>query len=65
MSQWIKCSERMPELKQEVLCINEWGDYEAGIYDVGYIPGPPFFATTAGEFNPTHWQPLPSPPEDA
>ncbi|HFT8208091.1 TPA: DUF551 domain-containing protein [Citrobacter freundii] len=32
------------------------------LYDIGYIPGPPFFATTAGEFHPTHWMPLPAAP---
>lgn len=64
MSEWIKCSERMPEIGREVLCIDEFGDYEAAIYDSGYIPGPPFFATSAGEIHPTHWQPLPAPPEE-
>ncbi|EPT7052174.1 DUF551 domain-containing protein [Cronobacter sakazakii] len=59
---WIPCSERMPDLKQEVLCVNQWGDVEAAVYDVGYIPGEPFFATSAGEFHPTHWHALPELP---
>lgn len=63
-SGWIKISERMPELGTEVLCIDEFGNYETAIYDVGYIPGPPFFATSGGEIHPTHWQPLPAPPEE-
>ncbi|EQA3413071.1 DUF551 domain-containing protein [Cronobacter sakazakii] len=58
---WIPCSERMPDLKQEVLCVNRWGDFEVAVYDVGYITGEPFFATIDGEFHPTHWQPLPEP----
>ncbi|WP_181144825.1 DUF551 domain-containing protein [Cronobacter sakazakii] len=59
---WIPCSERMPDLKQEILCVNQWGEVEAAIYDVGYIPGEPFFATSAGEFYPTHWHALPELP---
>lgn len=58
---WIPCSERMPDLMQEVLCVNRWGDFEVAVYDVGYITGEPFFATIDGEFHPTHWQPLPEP----
>lgn len=54
MQNRIKCSERMPELGQEVLCIDQFNNYQAAIYDTGYIPGPPFFATMVGEFHPTH-----------
>ncbi|HAU5500079.1 DUF551 domain-containing protein [Cronobacter sakazakii] len=62
VSGWIPCSERLPDLKQEILCVNQWGEVEAAIYDVGYIPGEPFFATSAGEFYPTHWHALPELP---
>lgn len=64
MGNWIKCSERMPELNQEVLCIDRFGNYEAAIYTKGYFHGEPFFAITAGEFHPSHWQPLPEPPQE-
>jgi len=59
---WIPCIERMPAKGQEVLCTDQFENYETALYDTGYIPGPPFFATTAGEFHPTHWMPLPAPP---
>lgn len=59
---WVACSERMPKKGQEVLCTDQFDNYETALYDTGYIPGPPFFATTAGEFHPTHWMPLPTPP---
>ncbi|HCC0172530.1 TPA: DUF551 domain-containing protein [Cronobacter sakazakii] len=62
VSGWIPSSERLPDLKQEILCVNQWGEVEAAIYDVGYIPGEPFFATSAGEFYPTHWHALPELP---
>ncbi|HDW0017120.1 TPA: DUF551 domain-containing protein [Enterobacter ludwigii] len=60
---WVACSERMPAKGQEVLCTDRFENYETALYDTGYIPGPPFFATTAGEFHPTHWMPLPTPPK--
>lgn len=61
---WVACSERMPKKGQEVLCTDQFENYETALYDTGYIPGPPFFATTAGEFHPTHWMPLPNPPKE-
>ena len=60
---WVACSERMPKKGQEVLCTDCFENYETALYDSGYIPGPPFFATTAGEFHPTHWMPLPAAPQ--
>nr|EKX8495173.1 DUF551 domain-containing protein [Citrobacter amalonaticus] len=60
---WVACSERMPKKGEEVLCTDKFENYETALYDTGYIPGPPFFATTAGEFHPTHWMPLPAAPQ--
>ncbi|MGP7371334.1 DUF551 domain-containing protein [Klebsiella pneumoniae] len=61
---WIPVSEQMPKRGQEVLCTDQFENYETALYDAGYIPGPPFFATTAGEFHPTHWMPLPAAPQE-
>lgn len=60
---WVACSDRMPAKGQEVLCTDQFENYETALYDTGYIPGPPFFATAAGEFHPTHWMPLPAAPQ--
>ncbi|EHB7665299.1 DUF551 domain-containing protein [Escherichia coli] len=60
---WVACSDRMPKKGEEVLCTDQFENYETALYDTGYIPGPPFFATTAGEFHPTHWMPLPAAPQ--
>lgn len=63
MSEWIDCKVKMPEIEQEILCVDEFGNYEAAIYTMGYIKnGTPFFAITAGEFHPSHWMPLPELP---
>lgn len=64
MANWIKCSERMPELGKEVLCINSDGEYEVCLYAKGWYLDEPSFAACAGEFFATHWQPLPEPPKE-
>lgn len=62
---WIKCSDQMPDIEQEVLCIDDFGNYEAAVYTTGWFNNQiPFFAVTSGVFNPTHWQPLPEPPKE-
>ncbi|WP_428945257.1 DUF551 domain-containing protein [Pantoea sp. FN060301] len=61
-SKWIACNERMPEVGSDVLVTNLHGEVEVACYQKSYIPGEPFFATTAGEVYPTHWMPLPEAP---
>lgn len=58
MSGWIKCSKRMPERDGAYL-----------VWDGRYVDKASFFfgnflVNTFRQKNITHWQPLPSPPED-
>jgi len=58
MSNWIRCSERMPELNLKVLVWDDTGIYEANLrYHGGW-------ASAYGPLCPTHWQPLPEPPTE-
>lgn len=66
MSNWIKCSDRLPPIHQKVLAYRLGKKTNDG----------PFFAMTCGnehrswryidgdrcDITPTHWQPLPAPP---
>lgn len=35
---WVACSERMPKKGEEVLCTDQFENYETALYDTGYIP---------------------------
>lgn len=64
MSEWIKCSERMPTFRQEVLAVDEYGDVGIGYFYEGY-QGKLCFADLGDSLcMPTHWQPMPEPPKD-
>ena len=63
--EWINVVDRKPDIGQEVLCIDQFKNYEAAIYTSGYFKTQtPFLAVTSGEFRPTHWMPLPEPPSE-
>ena len=60
VSDWIQCSERMPEFNVRVFVINKLGgiktDYLLGLYDNG--------SPDWGDYeNYTYWMPLPDMPE--
>ena len=57
---WIPCSERMPELDVPVLVHTGNGMDIDHTYDFG--DGVSFYDDLYGEF--THWMPLPAPPQD-
>lgn len=67
MSEWVKCSERMPPHDVKVLLF--FADYDGHIED-GFISDDGdgayhylFDGDALGEM-PTHWMPLPEPPAD-
>ena len=67
MQNWIKCSERMPELDTRVLLY--FRDYDGHIEDgcigdEGDGPYHYFFDGDSLRHEPTHWQPLPEPPQE-
>ena len=67
MANWIKCSERMPESGIRVLLYfpQYAGHIEDGfIDDVGDGPYHYLFDGDCFGENPTHWQPLPEPPQE-
>ena len=57
---WVKCSERMPELDVPVLVYTGNGMDIDHTYDFG--DGVSFYDDLYGEF--THWMPLPAPPTE-
>ncbi|WP_367275722.1 DUF551 domain-containing protein [uncultured Cedecea sp.] len=66
---WVKCSERMPEINQEVLIripVCECHNIESGKYmGNGRFLGAWFSYRGANcAYAVSHWQPLPPPPND-
>ena len=57
---WVKCSERMPEFDVPVLVHTGNGMEIDHTYDFG--DGVSFYSDLYGEL--THWMPLPAPPQD-
>lgn len=59
MSEWIKGSDRLPDIGDMVLLWTNYG-VEIGFYD---LPGK-FLDGDGYPLTATHWQPLPEPPKD-
>lgn len=67
---WISCSERMPDTKTAVLVAVEFdrkGDWR--MKWATYIPGHPDandgWIIPGASWKPSHWMPLPEPPQEA
>lgn len=60
MSEWIKCSERMPEQFKAILVFNEYGEVWSGAYDRYWN----FYCDNLLVEHVTHWAPLPEPPKE-
>ncbi|EAB7411558.1 DUF551 domain-containing protein [Salmonella enterica] len=66
---WISCSERMPDSKTGVLVAREFGRKGDWRMKWGtYIPGHPDaqdgWIIPGASWLPTHWMPLPEPPQE-
>lgn len=56
---WISVKERMPELKEEIICCSE----EGYISVEKYRGGDDIYCDSTDSGYATHWMPLPEPPE--
>lgn len=53
--EWIKCSEKLPDLDEEVLAVDQYGDIDVGHYFSGYM-GKLCFSSNKEISMPTHWK---------
>lgn len=57
VQEWVSVDDRLPEPKENAICINRHGDMMIGIYTEWGWMFPCYFE------EPTHWMPLPQPPK--
>ena len=65
MSEWIKCSDEMPEQGQKVLVFRPHAHekpYKDPNYKICTYAGEDIFINSHFEHEITHWMPLPKPP---
>lgn len=58
VQEWIPVTERLPEPKENAICLNRHGDMMIGTYTEWGWMFPCYFEGT------THWMPLPEPPKE-
>lgn len=58
VQKWISVKDRLPEPKENAICINRHGDMMIGTYTEWGWMFPCYFE------GPTHWMPLPEPPKE-
>lgn len=59
---WVKCADRLPEKSGRYLAVVR-GIARIGYFDIRAMGE--WFVTDVVDRRPTHWAPLPEPPEDA
>ena len=57
VQEWISVDDRLPEPKENAICINRYGSMMIGTYTEWGWMFPCYFES------PTHWMPLPQPPK--
>ena len=57
VQEWISVDDRLPEPKENAICINRHGDMMIGTYTEWGWMFPCYFES------PTHWMPMPQPPK--
>lgn len=68
MIDWIKCSDRLPIKKENILCVYTENDIRDDIYyENKWLRNHSWYdeyEITAWESSVTHWMPYPKPPEE-
>lgn len=64
MSEWIKCSERLPEPNKNVIIWVDRYGYYPNYMDVSFIQDGVWTKHDGTWQRISHWQPMPEPPKD-